>query len=159
MTEPGDPDLEMARSVVVITTGAGNFQDWTFLAQWLAATVVAGVDLLALVGELGDAAAAPLEHGGEGGGERCGLAPGCLGPGTQAAMKAAAGLAGDGPIAAEGAEPAELAGRALLLVLCPGVAAPSPAPCHPSAPPIRCCATGLHGNIHRRDLGRQVIWS
>ena len=37
MTEPGDPDLDTARSVVVITTGVGNFPDWTFLAQWLAA--------------------------------------------------------------------------------------------------------------------------
>ena len=37
MTEPGDPDLETARSVVVITTGVSNFPDWTFLAQWLAA--------------------------------------------------------------------------------------------------------------------------
>jgi hypothetical protein len=37
MTEPDDPDLEMARSVVVITTGVANFPDWTFLAQWLAA--------------------------------------------------------------------------------------------------------------------------
>jgi hypothetical protein len=37
LTEPGDPDLETARSVVVITTGVANFPDWTFLAQWLAA--------------------------------------------------------------------------------------------------------------------------
>jgi hypothetical protein len=33
----GDPDLETARSVVVTTTGVGNFPDWTFLVQWLAA--------------------------------------------------------------------------------------------------------------------------
>jgi len=37
MTEAGDPDLEPARSVVVITTGVSNFPDWTFGAQWLAA--------------------------------------------------------------------------------------------------------------------------
>jgi hypothetical protein len=37
MTVPRDPDLETARSVIVITTGVANFPDWTFLEQWLAA--------------------------------------------------------------------------------------------------------------------------
>jgi hypothetical protein len=36
MSEP-DPDLETARSVIVITTGAFNFRDWWVLDQWLAA--------------------------------------------------------------------------------------------------------------------------
>ena len=36
MTEP-DPDLEIARSVVVITTGVSDFPDWRLLDQWLAA--------------------------------------------------------------------------------------------------------------------------
>ena len=36
MTEP-DPDLEIARSVVVIATGVSDFPDWRLLDQWLAA--------------------------------------------------------------------------------------------------------------------------
>src|SRR5215472_6795812 len=63
---------------------------------WVAAAVVAGRDLLALEGELGDATSAPLEPGGEG----CGFALGCSGAGGLAAMKVAARLARDGPLAA-----------------------------------------------------------
>jgi hypothetical protein len=36
MTKPGAPDLETARSVVIVTTGVSDFPDWRLLDQWLA---------------------------------------------------------------------------------------------------------------------------
>jgi hypothetical protein len=77
--------------------------------------------------------------------------------GGLAAMKVAAGLAGDGPLAAEGVEPAELTGRVRLLVLGVCVAASAPAALHASVPPTAVVRPVLHGNTHRMDPGRHVI--
>jgi putative transposase len=61
------------------------------------------------------------------------LALASLGPGAQPAVKAAAALAGNGPIAAVAKGGTPVAGCASGFVLCPGIAAPAPAPCHVSA--------------------------
>jgi hypothetical protein len=37
MTEPGDPAIEMAQCVLVVTTEVSDFPDWRLLDQWLAA--------------------------------------------------------------------------------------------------------------------------
>jgi hypothetical protein len=56
-------------------------------------------------------------------------------------MKVAAGLAGNGLLAAAPRNPPQLAGLARSRVLGPGVAAPSPAALHASVPPAAVPAT------------------